>query len=469
MFRSEGTARSGSAEREGTAPGDPPERESTAPDGSPERGDIARSVSTGREGTAHDGPPVYVPPGEDEDAPVYVPPTERGETDGSEGVAPGSNGLDLSILDELDPFPDAPAPADPVPEGKKKKKRKKPRRKGCFSAVVWVIGIIVASVGLTFGALTVVADFLGIGKSGTVQLEIKPGTSSANIARQLDDTGVVRFGTLFRVYSKFMHFDGTYQYGVYTIDKENGYEAIAHILQEEGAKAETVTVTIPQGAGMDEIRRRFVEAGICTEDEFREAAGDLDYYSEFDFVSEIPVERVYYKLEGYLFPETYSFYKYGGVECAKEAIKKCLQQMDDELRPYRDEIKKSGYTVHEILTLASVIELETNGSSDADKAKVSAVFQNRLKWTGEPRLLGSTPTSKYPYGNGRYDTNKTEGLPPGPLCTSTAASIKAAVRPEKDFDYDYFVTDKNGQFYYNKTIDQHNATIADLKRRGLWA
>ena len=215
-----------------------------------------------------------------------------------------------------------PLARKPETGAKKKYKSKKNQRKGCATALIWIVCIIVVSVGLAVGALFIIADFLGVGKSGSAQIEIKRGSSSAAIAQELDEAGIIRYSTLFRVYTKLMGFDGTFQYGVYTIDKESGYESIAQTLQEEGAKAETVKVTIPEFANMDEICKRFAEAGICDESQFREAAADLSYYEEFDFIAEIPVEKVYYKLEGYLFPETYEFYKYGSTDCARQAIKK---------------------------------------------------------------------------------------------------------------------------------------------------
>lgn len=364
----------------------------------------------------------------------------------------------------------APNAQQPPQAGKKKYKAKKHQRKGCATALIWVLCIVAVSVGLAVGALVLIADFLGVGKSGTAQVEIKQGTSSAAIARQLDEAGVIRFSTLFRLYTKLMGFDGTFKYGVYTIDKESGYESIAQTLQEEGAKAETVKVTIPEFAGMDEIRKRFVAAGICDEDQFREAASDLSYYSEIDFVQEIPVEQVYYKLEGYLFPDTYEFYKYGSTDCARQAIKKCLILMEEKLKPYRKEIEKSDFTVHEILTLASIIESESGNAGDEDRAKVSAVFYNRLNgvnWEG-PKKLQSDPSTKYPYGNGRYDTYEIEGLPPGPIGSPSVRSIYAAIHPEKNFKYTYFVTDKNGKFYFNDTLSAHNKTINKLKSQGLW-
>ena len=99
----------------------------------------------------------------------------------------------------------------------------------------------------------------------------------------------------------------------------------------------------------------------------------------------------------------------------------------------REKATAMGYSLHQIMTMASIIDLEASSGSDTDKQNVSAVFYNRLAWTDQPNLLGSTPTSKYPYGNGRYDTNKTNGLPPGPLCAPSYDSIYAALYPTANF------------------------------------
>lgn len=352
---------------------------------------------------------------------------------------------------------------------KKKKSKKNSGAKGCLTAGIWIFCIVAVSVGLAVGALFAVTDFLGVGRSGTVEIEIPKGATSAKIAKILDENGVIKYSTLFRAYTKLAGYDGRFKYGVYVINKENGYEAIADKLLTEGAVADAVKVMIPESANIDAIRERFVQAGICTKEEFNEAIRDLSYYKEFDFINEIPEKQVYYKLEGYIFPDTYTFYNYGGVECARQAIKTCLKNLQKKIEPYKTEIENSEFSFHEIMTMASIIEMESGSCELTERQNVSAVFFNRLAWKDEPNLLGSSPTAKYPYGNGRYDTNKTKGLPPGPLCSPSALSIAAALSPTADFDYYYFVTDKNGAFYYNKTYAEHKATIKDLQRKKLWA
>ena len=129
-------------------------------------------------------------------------------------------------------------------------------------------------------------------------------------------------------------------------------------------------------------------------------------------------------------------------------------------------ISESGYTLHEIMTMASIVELEAGGSPD-EMANVAAVFYNRLE-SDDFTTLGSSPTRKYPYGGGKYNTYESPGLPPGPLCSPSLKSIEASIEPTEDFDYYYFVTDASMKFYYNKTLAEHNSTIARLQAANNW-
>ncbi len=351
-------------------------------------------------------------------------------------------------------------------EKPKSKRRKKAAARG-VKTIVWVIVIFVVSIGLAATLLLFASEYLGIGlgRGDEVTIEVDRGMPTSQIAKELQENGAISSGLMFRIYSKLAGFDGTYKYGVYTFTNELGYEDIAKMLQTEGAKAESVEVTIPEQAGMDDIMKILEEKGVCTKADFRNAVRNGKY--SFDFVEEIPVEEVYYKFEGYLFPDTYYFYNYDSAECAELAIRKMLQNTADKLTPtVRQKIKDSGYTIHEVLTMASLLELEAS-SAHAEMPKVAAVFYNRLHWD-EPKLLGSSPTMDYPYGNGRYDTNKHEGLPPGPMCAPSEDAILAAVSPKEGFTATYFVTDSEMKFYYNNSYAAHLQTIARLKSQGKW-
>ena len=351
-------------------------------------------------------------------------------------------------------------------QGKKKKGRHS-AGKNIIKTVIWILCIIIVSVGLAFGVIYAGADYMGIGfgRGSDVTIEIEQGMSTEQIAEELKEAGAVKIPLLFRVYAKFKHYDSQFKYGVYSFNTEAGYEALSQMLIEEGALAQSVKVTIPEMSSIDDIAEILEENGVCTKSDFINEVQNGEF--GYDFIDDIPVDNVYYRLEGYLFPETYDFYNFDSEECAHLAVEKMLKTLDDKLTDgMMQKISESGYTLHEIMTMASIVELEAGGSPD-EMANVAAVFYNRLE-SDDFTTLGSSPTRKYPYGGGKYNTYESPGLPPGPLCSPSLKSIEASIEPTEDFDYYYFVTDASMKFYYNKTLAEHNSTIARLQAANNW-
>ena len=354
--------------------------------------------------------------------------------------------------------------------GDNKGKKKKGRHlagKNIIKTIIWILCIIIVSVGLAFGVIYAGADYMGIGfgRGSDVTIEIEQGMSTEQIAEELKEAGAVKIPLLFRVYAKFKHYDSQFKYGVYSFNTEAGYEAISQMLIEEGALAQSVKVTIPEMSSIDDIAEILEENGVCTKSDFINEVQNGEF--GYDFIDDIPVDNVYYRLEGYLFPETYDFYNFDSEECAHLAVEKMLKTLDDKLTDgMMQKISESGYTLHEIMTMASIVELEAGGSPD-EMANVAAVFYNRLE-SDDFTTLGSSPTRKYPYGGGKYNTYESPGLPPGPLCSPSLKSIEASIEPTEDFDYYYFVTDASMKFYYNKTLAEHNSTIARLQAANNW-
>ena len=335
-----------------------------------------------------------------------------------------------------------------------------------IKTLIWVLSIIIVSVGLAFGIIFTAADYLGIGfgRGEDCLIELEKGTPTVKIAEKLKESGAVKIPVLFRFYSKLKGYESRYKYGVYEFNNELGYSGIAQMLMNEGAKADSVKVTIPEMANVDDIAKILSEAGVCSKADFLSEVRNGKF--NIDFVKEIPSDSVYYRLEGYLFPETYEFYCYDSKECAHLAVLKMLETLNGKIESLKESIKQSGYSFHEIMTMASIVELEAGGSP-GEMSNVAAVFFNRLK-SKDFATLGSSPTRKYPYGDGRYNTYVCEGLPVGPLCSPSFNSIKATLNPTKDFDYYYFVTDASMKFYYRKTLNEHNAIIAKLKAEKNW-
>ena len=185
--------------------------------------------------------------------------------------------------------------------------------------------------------------------------------------------------------------------------------------------------------------------------------------------------NIYYGLEGYLAPDTYNF-KDKDVT-VEEVIKTLLDQEEKNLSPYKDTLSKMN--VHEVLTLASISELE--GLKDTDRKLIVGVFQNRLS---KGMNLGSDVTTYYAFNQAMdkdltsemfntynpYNTRSSAmagKLPVGPICNPSIESIMASINPTKS-DYYYFVADKNGNVYYTKTSSEHSAKVKELKEKGDW-
>ena len=370
-----------------------------------------------------------------------------------------------------------------------------------LKTVIWVLCIIIVSVGLAFGLIYAGADYMGIGfgRGDEAVMEIKMGTPAADIAEQLEESGAVKVPFLFRMYAKLKHYDGQFKYGVYIFNTEAGYEGLCEMLINDGAKAETVTVTIPEGTGINDFTKNvngekvtvpgittlLEKAGVCSRSDFLDALDEAKRDSKL--LQSADDVRTYYTLEGYLFPETYSFYSYDSEECAKLAVDKMLEESEKRITDSMFErAKELGYSMNEILTMASIIQMESGIEVKTDEAKarlqdnmkgVASVFYNRLTSDDTGGTLGSSPTlfygDSFKQDDGRYNTqadNKfsaIKGLPPGPLCSPGMDAINAALYP-KTSDYLYFVTDSSGNFYFHKTLAEQNATIAKLKQGKQW-
>lgn len=352
---------------------------------------------------------------------------------------------------------------------KQKAMRKKRRKKGVLRTFIWLIAILAVSAGIAMGAIFGVIDYMGLRASKSITITIEKGEALETITDELHDKGAVQFPFLFNLYAGKKGYYEKFTSGVHNLTTDMGYAALVNELSTvEGFTSETVTVSIPEMATVDSIAKLLEDNGVCSKVDFYDAVQNSKF--DFDFIKDIPTKSVHYRLEGYLYPDKYEFYKWHSKAGAEAAITKMLENFQSKLpENIADKAKKRGYSVHEILSMASVIELECNGYYK-EMPKVAAVFYSRLEdWGDEPRLLGSSPTANYPYGD-NYNTNKTEGLPPGPLCSMGNKAIEAALEPDMDMKgkYFYFVTDTDFNFYYTKTYEEHNSVISSLQAQGKW-
>lgn len=372
-----------------------------------------------------------------------------------------------------------------------------PRKKGAkhskakkmpwwLKIVIWMVSIVVCAVFVSTVIIVGTAEYLGIGPGRGVKcvVQIDPGMSTAQIANALEENGAINNALAFRIFSRLKGFDGKYSYGVYSFNNEIGYNDLAAMLMTEGAKAETVTVTIPEGTGINDyvknvngekvtvlgIATLLENAGVCSRSDFFAALDKVEFKGEL--LSNAEQTKTYYALEGYLFPDTYNFYSYDSKECALLAIEKMIKQSEkvitEEMYARAEEL---GRNMNEILTMASIIQMES-GLNTTDMPDVAAVFYNRLANPTNYPTLGSSPTVYYGDSfrsdDGRYNTYTAKGLPPGPLCSPGLDAIKAALYPTENSPYYLFVTDSSGKFYFHKTLSEQESTIKRLKQEGKW-
>lgn len=227
----------------------------------------------------------------------------------------------------------------------------------------------------------------------------------------------------------------------------------------------TFKLTIPEGYTLARIGMTLEEMEVCTAAEFLEAAQTGDYSAYPLVAQQAADENRCFKLEGYLFPETYEFYT-GAT--AGDVIRTMLDHMESRItEDLRAEIAQSGYTTDQILTLASIIEKEAFGAEQMPM--ISSVLHNRL---AAGMQLQCDVTIKYVEGaikpfidgdidryNSYYNTYKCPALPAGAICNPSYNAILAALRPETS-DYYYFLTDADGNYYYAATLEEHNANRA---------
>ena len=314
-----------------------------------------------------------------------------------------------------------------------------------------------------------------------VTVSIQQGSGVSTIAQKLKDAGVIRSAYLFRWYVGQKGTAAKLQYGDFALTPGTGYDDLIAALSTY-AKAETVRVTIPEGTTAIAIAQKMEAAGLCSAEDFLKEANEGDF-SEYTFWQYVPDDADapdrFMKCEGYLFPETYEFLKDDTVH---NYVATFYAQFDAQITDAMyAKLKEQGMTLNELVTLASFVQEEAGNSQDSN---VAQVFRNRLaEGSPYPRLQSNTSSyiqsdadNNYlwnwvaPYYGGwdnipenivaAYDTYSCKGLPAGPISNPGLAAIQAALDPQPDEDAKdayFFVTDLKGNYYYARTLSEHNA------------
>lgn len=353
-----------------------------------------------------------------------------------------------------------------------------------FRNMAIILLVVFTTVILALGIYYKV-NMTGTSNSDTKKIvNIEEGTIN-DIAKTLKDNNLIKNVSIFKVYIKLTN-KSNLKAGTYELSENMGVEKIVKIL-EEGTKynPNEISITFKEGINIRKIATLISENTNNSYDDVIKKASDETFIdtliNKYWFLTEdIKNKNIYYSLEGYLFPDTYRF---NNREVTTEEIfTKMLDEMDKKLSKYKDEINKSDLSVHEIITLASVVELE--GAKATDRKGVAGVFYNRLASSAYP-TLGSDATTYYAskiddwsYSltykelndcKNKYNTrcSSNTGLPVGPICNPGIESIEATINPDKH-EYYYFVADCNGKVYLTKNSTEHNNIINKLKKEDNW-
>lgn len=290
---------------------------------------------------------------------------------------------------------------------------------------------------------------------------IEKGEGVNQVAGKLQEQGIIKNTFNWETYLWLRNQENKLQSGQYELNPGLSARELAIKFIQGNTSIQEIWVTIPEGFTGKDIEKRLVEKNLVKPSDFTSRIKNYKY----DFIGQDDYGKTLPTLEGYLFPDTYKFYQDSSID---EIISKMLNNFDKKITTdLRDEIKRQGKTINEVIILASIVEKETSDVEDMKKA--AGVFYNRLEID---MLLESDATVNFVIEKNRrqatfedikidspYNTYKYKGLPPGPISNPGINSIKAAIYPEKT-DYLYFLSPEDGSTVFSKTLEEHNLAKA---------
>ena len=306
-----------------------------------------------------------------------------------------------------------------------------------------------------------------------VTFTVHPGESASEIATRLEEAGLVKSASNLQILARMRGVQGMLRSGKFSLSPSMTPTEILDVLTDGELSG---TVTILPGSRAAEIADQLAGRGIVSRAEF------LTLVDEGEFTNEFLLDRPPgMSLEGYLAPGTYQFAK---DTPPREVIQQMLDRFGEEYTPaMREETAARGYTVHQLVTLASIVEREI--VRPEERPIIAGVYINRLSLGMK---LQADPTVQYAVAgqdpkpsaagywkpslsdadldyNSPYNTYRYDGLPPGPICNPGSASIAAVLDPIKS-DYLYFVAKPDGTHAFAKTLQEHDANVARYKGGG---
>ena len=360
------------------------------------------------------------------------------------------------------------------PEKDRKPVRKKRHRHSVVHTIV-VILLVILLILLGISLFAVSSAFKPVSDSHeAVVVTVTDGESLPSVTEKLQSSGVIRNDQIAYLYAKFRHYD-SYTSGDHVFYTDMTLDQVFDELSKPTDNENVARVTIIEGDWAKDIAAKFAEKTNVSADDLLALWNNQDWIrskmSDYPFLTEdMFADGVRIYLEGYLAPDTYETYRQ---TTAEDITCRLLDQSLVVYNRYKDDIAKSGHSIHDIYTMASIIQYEA-GTNPDDLAKVASVFYNRMKAGMD---LGSSVTVCYAIDfdsqtdgwqacelnsdyDSPYNTYLHEGLPPGAIENAGEAAINAAIHPA-DTDYYYFMADVcgDGTVHYAKTLEEHNANV----------
>lgn len=346
--------------------------------------------------------------------------------------------------------------------------RRKARRRKRFAA--WATFVLIASLALSGVGWLLANDFAAFNKEPlTATITVTKDDNLRTIANKLKAAGLIEYRWFFKLFGRVAHAEGKIGIGEHELNTQMDYNALINGMRSSSGSltSETVRIVVPEGYTLRQIVALLAKYGVSTEEALLEAAANYDFGHAFITGEKGNAIR----LEGYLFPDTYEFYVNGNPATALgKMLNNFSQKMDNELM---EQVDKSAYSLSEIITIASLIEKETDGN---DRSNIASVINNRLNHVGETHHLLQIDAAQI-YGLGErytgklsqaelqidtpYNTHLHEGLPPTPIANPGLASIRAALEPAQTGYYFYALgTDGTHHFFdtYAKFLDFVNSS-----------
>lgn len=348
--------------------------------------------------------------------------------------------------------------------------------------IVAIILVIIIGIFAWYNGSLKPVSKLPVEENELIRVEIEKGLGTNQIAKVLEKNNVIKSATAMKIYTSLNDVTGL-QAGIYDFNNSEDLETILNRIVNGEVAIDEVKITFIEGKNIRWIAKTIAKNTNNTEQDVFNLLEDEAYIDElinkyWFLTDEIKDDRIYYPLEGYLLPDTYIFENKD--VSVKTIFNVILNFTDKYLTKYKDAFANNSMSIHQLLTMASLCELE--GKSLEDRKEIIGVFYNRIV---EKMSLGSDVTTYYAFkvdmgdrdltvkelnSENPYNTrgpNMAGKIPVGPICNPSKEAIDATLNytPTDAF---YFVADKNGDVYFTKNNNEHVKMIQKLKREGKW-